>query len=209
MLWCATILCKSFVRANNYFRSFPEILTVEKTDKETEDFEGGHFDFWYVYRHLRSRDDTFFWKDVVSRIFRCSEHNFHFPQSLYFNLLSANSTKCSNTLKQFVGNLPTNCFSVFDHFVKLALKGLTNCTVIVPYGTFLSWFRVHLFQSMIFYELREINISKLTHIQCHIFADPREREFKAENDSFLLNLPWFFLIPWDWYAERVYELAQI
>ena len=30
----------------------------------------------------------------------------------------------SNTLKQFVDKLPTNCLSVFDHFVKLALKGL-------------------------------------------------------------------------------------
>ena len=40
------------------------------------------------------------------------------------NPLRANATKWSNTLKQFVGNLPTNCLSVFDHFVKLALKGL-------------------------------------------------------------------------------------
>ena len=40
------------------------------------------------------------------------------------NPLSANPTKCSNTLKQFVGNLPSNCLSVFDHFVGLALKGL-------------------------------------------------------------------------------------
>ena len=38
--------------------------------------------------------------------------------------LSANITKWSNTLKQFVGNLTTNCLSVFDHFVGLALKGL-------------------------------------------------------------------------------------
>ena len=38
--------------------------------------------------------------------------------------LSAKPTKWSNTLKQFVGNLPTNCLSVFDHFVILALKGL-------------------------------------------------------------------------------------
>ena len=36
--------------------------------------------------------------------------------------LSTNPTKWSNTLKQFVGKLPTNCFSVFEHFVKLALK---------------------------------------------------------------------------------------
>ena len=43
---------------------------------------------------------------------------------MFFNPLSANPTKWSNTLKQFVSNLPTNCLSVFDHFVKLALKGL-------------------------------------------------------------------------------------
>ena len=40
------------------------------------------------------------------------------------NPLSANPTKWSNTLKQFVANLPTNCLSVFDHFMNLALKGL-------------------------------------------------------------------------------------
>ena len=37
---------------------------------------------------------------------------------------SANPTKLSNTLKQFVGNFPTNCLSAFDHFVILTLKGL-------------------------------------------------------------------------------------
>ena len=42
----------------------------------------------------------------------------------YLNPFSANPTKWSSTLKQFVGNLRTNCLSVFDHFVKLALKGL-------------------------------------------------------------------------------------
>ena len=41
------------------------------------------------------------------------------------NPLSSNPTKWSRTLKQFVGKLPTNCFSVFDHFVGLLLKGLT------------------------------------------------------------------------------------
>ena len=40
------------------------------------------------------------------------------------NPLSGNTTKWSNTLKQFVGNLPSNCLSVFDHFVGLARKGL-------------------------------------------------------------------------------------
>ena len=42
------------------------------------------------------------------------------------NALSANPTKWLNTLKQFVGNLPINCLSVFDHFVKLVLKELRD-----------------------------------------------------------------------------------
>ena len=45
----------------------------------------------------------------------------------YFNPLSANITKWSNTIKQFVSNLTSNCLSVFDQFVGLALKGLSNC----------------------------------------------------------------------------------
>ena len=40
------------------------------------------------------------------------------------NPLSDNHTKWWNTRKQFVGNLSTSCLNVFDHFVKLALKGL-------------------------------------------------------------------------------------
>ena len=34
----------------------------------------------------------------------------------FVNPLNANPTKWSNTLKQFVGNLPTNCLNVLDHF---------------------------------------------------------------------------------------------
>ena len=45
---------------------------------------------------------------------------------IVLNPLSAKITKWSNTLRQFVGNLPTNCLSVFDHFVGLAHKGLTE-----------------------------------------------------------------------------------
>ena len=39
-----------------------------------------------------------------------------------FNSLSANPTKWSSILKQFVGNFPTNCLSAFDHFVGLTFK---------------------------------------------------------------------------------------
>ena len=38
------------------------------------------------------------------------------------NPLSVNITEWLNRLKQFVDKLPTNCLSVFDHFVGLALK---------------------------------------------------------------------------------------
>ena len=44
--------------------------------------------------------------------------------------ISANPTKWSNTLKEFVGNLPRNHLSVFDHFVGLGLKGLMKCCLI-------------------------------------------------------------------------------
>ena len=42
------------------------------------------------------------------------------------NPLNAKFTKWPNTLKQFVGKLPTNCLSVFSYFVGLALKGLRS-----------------------------------------------------------------------------------
>ena len=35
------------------------------------------------------------------------------------NPLSANPTKWSNTLKQFVGSLPTNCLSLFNQFLRV------------------------------------------------------------------------------------------
>ena len=49
------------------------------------------------------------------------------------NPLSASITKWSNTLKQFVANLPTNCLSVFDHFVILALEGLKSISGLTFY----------------------------------------------------------------------------
>ena len=41
-------------------------------------------------------------------------------RNICLNPLSANLTKWSNTLKQFLGKLPANCLGVFDHFVGLA-----------------------------------------------------------------------------------------
>ena len=44
------------------------------------------------------------------------------------NPLNANPIKWSDTLRKFVGKLPMNCLSVFDHFVELMVKGLTGIT---------------------------------------------------------------------------------
>ena len=65
-------------------------------------------------------------------IFKYHENEKHFSYILKglqlpecaFNPLSANPRKWSNTLKQFVSNLATNCLSVFDHFVILVPKRL-------------------------------------------------------------------------------------
>ena len=49
-----------------------------------------------------------------------------FHSSSYFNPFRANPIKWSNTLKQFIGKLPTHCLIVFDDLMGLMLKGLTN-----------------------------------------------------------------------------------
>ena len=72
--------------------------------------EGNFYIFYFYYSQKISKSLLFLEK--------CDK-------SIAFNPLSANLTKWSNTLKQFVGNLTTNCLSVSDHFVKLALKGVT------------------------------------------------------------------------------------
>ena len=46
------------------------------------------------------------------------------------NPLSADPTSWSNTLKQFVSKLQTNCLNVVDHFVGLSLKGLIRFLIL-------------------------------------------------------------------------------
>ena len=62
---------------------------------------------------------------ISKELKRFSEDVYKFvKKTTYVKPLSANPEKWSNTLKQIVGNLPTICLSVFDHFMNLALKGL-------------------------------------------------------------------------------------
>ena len=73
---------------------------------------------YFFHRRKKRRFFLYFHYDII---FCCAEL---FECTFNFNPLSANLTKWSDTLKQFVGKLPTNCLIVFDHFVRLALKGL-------------------------------------------------------------------------------------
>ena len=60
--------------------------------------------------------------NLVSKFKRNQSFMAQIPRLFYH--FKRNPTKWSNTLKQFVSNLPTNYLSVFDHFVKLVFKGL-------------------------------------------------------------------------------------
>ena len=57
------------------------------------------------------------------------------------NPLSANFTKWSNILKQCVGNLTTNCLSVFDYFVRLTIKGLMRVSLCKLFNKMFGGFR--------------------------------------------------------------------
>ena len=74
---------------------------------------------------LYKNPEDYFWQYdflAVTIARKFSKNNLN----IFFNPLSANPTKWPNTLKQFVGKLPTNCLSVFGHFLNLALKGLRS-----------------------------------------------------------------------------------
>ena len=87
--------------------------------------------------------------------------------SCVLTLSAANPLKWSNTLKQFVRKVPTNCLSMFDHFVGLALKGLRQIQspwLIPPYSeplTYLASFRRYL----AIHAYSEPYLSRFRHIQ--------------------------------------------
>ena len=65
--------------------------------------------------------------------------------------LSDHPTIWSNTLKQFVGKLPTNCLGVFDHFVGLPLlKRLTFFLIVFASNTHFSIFFLPTFLNLVF-----------------------------------------------------------
>ena len=75
-----------------------------------------------------------------------------FNLHVFLNPLSANPTKWANTLKQFAGKLPTNCLSMFDHFVGLALKRLRVRVIILQPFILKTWIILRHLRTFIFHE---------------------------------------------------------
>ena len=81
-----------------------------------------------IYYHFRCDHERSGFRKLAVNKWIC-RNIYDYSLELYLlNPLSADPEKWSNTLKQIVGNLPTICLSVFDHFMNLALKGLTFYT---------------------------------------------------------------------------------
>ena len=134
-----------FLRLFSYFHSVTRILKQQVVQKP---------DCFRFTVHRCS------WKQVILKILQYSQENncvgvsflkicvkvlyqkeiptqaFSCKYCEILNPLNTSPTKWSNTLKQFAGNLQTNCLSVFDYFVKLAVKGLRTAFVINTDGCF-------------------------------------------------------------------------
>ena len=83
-----------------------------------------------VITKKRNHHNTLAIGNVSEYLFICNHRAEILKKKLPLDALNlANFTKWSNTLKQFVGNLPTNCLSVFDHFVGLALRHIRPCQI--------------------------------------------------------------------------------
>ena len=80
--------------------------------------------FNVVYRPPSGKIEPFenFFKILFNES-KNSNENYHIAKDFNLNPLSANFAKSSNTLKQFVGKLPTNCLSVLTILWDWHLKG--------------------------------------------------------------------------------------
>ena len=86
-------------------------------------------EFSYLFHYSQNMEKYLKVEYIIICLSFCIKNSLNiYPNQSAVNPLSANSTKWSNTPKQFVGKLPTTCLSLFDHFVELALKVLSEVT---------------------------------------------------------------------------------
>ena len=83
-----------------------------------------------------------------------SPHNIFKYEPSCFYPFKRQSHKWPNKLKQSVGKLPTNCLSVFDHLLELALKGLNYCRLL----QFQSWITWQLILRKSFFYFKNIGL---------------------------------------------------
>ena len=102
------------------------------------------------------------------------------------NPLSTNFTKWSNTLKQFVGKLPTNCLRVIDHFVGLVFK------------------RLRIYGGVIFYILQKQPPRGIPRKRCSENMQQSDRRTpmpKCDFNKFALQLYWNHTSAWAFSCE--------
>ena len=75
-------------------------------------------------------------------------------------MININSLKWSNRLKRCIGKLPTNCLSVLDHFVELALKWLISSASRLFHISFHLNVSLLVFLAILFFKMKDGN-SKL------------------------------------------------
>ena len=116
-----------------------------------------------MYTSCRNRQTSDF------RVLSIHVRNSKIIFSIVINPLRANPTNWSNTLKQFVGNLPTNCLSVFDHLLKLSLKGLNRGCLIYMFSLRFSGSKFLINYSSNFVHVKFFCVSKIFRTQ--VFAE--------------------------------------
>ena len=151
---------------------------IEESRSELSFFFSGH-----VAVNQRKLQHNFYKQETLSCRFSTLCHPFHpaFLSSVFYPI-STDHTKWSNTLKQFVGNLPTNCLSVFEQFVILALKGLNvSYNLFQLISTSQTWF------------LRHHHDEVLNHMNylCKILVSAKRRTIWNLGNSRHLNLTIF------------------
>ena len=128
----------AYLLKNNQAQQFVKFVIPSTSRMHTQFVKACHKYNRKVVHHGISEDPlkrdcfktNFSWTKSLNEVIKILVINkyLHFNSffwSVYtFNPLSANFTKWSNTLKQFVNSLLTNCLSVSDHIKELVLKGL-------------------------------------------------------------------------------------
>ena len=127
---------KNFMRKASIFKISSKYLLCRQILRSDSRWELDGYRKFVLNNSQKLAQNRFFYLLSICNLQANEIFNF---DNLYNIPLSANFTKWSNILKQFVAKLPTNCLSVFDHFVGLAVKGVRiNCCLMITNQSYIS-----------------------------------------------------------------------